>query len=78
MIATLRRHIAVFDRRFPQLRTPDGAYMLCCWAASNFCAGVPGARVTYVLGSRRYFPLRNDDYPPMGSLLTRHQETGLS
>lgn len=63
MIRTLPRAIAAFDRRFPELRTPDGAYMLCCWAAAHFCAAVPGARIVYLLGSRRYFPKRNDDYP---------------
>jgi hypothetical protein len=61
MIRTLPRQIAAFDRRFPQLRTADGAYILCCWAASNFCAEVPGACVIYLLGSRRYFPRRVDD-----------------
>ncbi|KGT79310.1 hypothetical protein MA20_12910 [Bradyrhizobium japonicum] len=28
-----------------------------------FAAEVPGARVVYLLGSRRYFPDRVDDYP---------------
>ncbi|MCP1852730.1 MULTISPECIES: hypothetical protein [unclassified Bradyrhizobium] len=63
MIATLPRLVSTFDRRFPELRTPDGAAGRCCWAAGLFADSVPGARVAYLLGSRRYFLDRVDDYP---------------
>jgi hypothetical protein len=63
MISTLPRFIASFDRRFPELRTPDGADGMCCWAVANFCAAVPGARAAHLWGSRRYFPQRVDEYP---------------
>lgn len=63
MISTLPRLVATFDRRFPGLRDPDGAAGRCCWATRLFAAAVPGGRVVYLLGSRRYFPNRVDDYP---------------
>ncbi|MCW2194972.1 hypothetical protein AB7M45_007745 [Bradyrhizobium elkanii] len=63
MIATLPRIVAVFDRRFPELRSPEGCAGLCCWAAGLFAAAVPGARVAYLLGSRRTFRDRVDEYP---------------
>ena len=63
MTPTLARSVAAFDRRFPMLRSPDGSYGRCCWASSWFRFFVPGAQVVYLLGSRRYFPNRVDDYP---------------
>lgn len=64
MIATLPRLVAAFERRHPRLRDPLGADGACCLASGLFAAAVPGARVVYLLGSRRYFPDRVDDYPP--------------
>lgn len=63
MIPTLARALAVFDRRFPELRTPDGAGGVCCWASANFCTAYPAAREAHLWGSRRYFPGRVDEYP---------------
>lgn len=63
MIRTLPRIIAAFDRRYPSFRTQDGAYMACAFATGAFCFYAPGARAVHLLGSRRYFPKRSDDYP---------------
>jgi hypothetical protein len=62
-IATLPRPVAAFDRRYPELRNPEDCAGLCCWAAGLFADAVPGARVVYLLGSRRTFRDRVDDYP---------------
>jgi hypothetical protein len=63
MTTTLPRLIAAFDRRHPALRDPVGAHGACCLVSGLFAASVPGARVVYLLGSRRYFPDRVDEYP---------------
>ncbi|WP_027578523.1 hypothetical protein [Bradyrhizobium sp. Ai1a-2] len=63
MIATLPRIVSAFERRFPELRSAEGCAGLCCWASSWFRFFAPGAEVVYLLGSRRYFPNRVDDYP---------------
>ncbi len=55
------RRFAVANARF---KDPDWAYGACCLASGDFAAKVPGARVVHLLGSRRSYPLRNDDYPP--------------
>lgn len=60
---TLSRLVAAFDRRHLWLRDPLSSAGECSYASELFAAAVPGARVIHLLGSRRYFPNRVDEYP---------------
>ncbi|MGY3690152.1 hypothetical protein ACVIGA_000232 [Bradyrhizobium sp. USDA 3240] len=60
---TLPRIVAAFDRRFPVFRSPEDCAGLCCWASELFASAVPGARMIHLLGSRRNFLNRVDDFP---------------
>lgn len=60
---SIARIVADFDLRNRDLRDPDGAHGLCCWASGDFARRVPGARVLHLLGSRRFFLRRRDQYP---------------